>query len=69
MTSSESRGRPCATGPARDDIDAGEAPGDTTGDNEEIRRLRKENKRLREPNEILKAATVFFAGELDPRNR
>ena len=51
------------------DIDAGEVPGVTTGDNEEIRRLRKENKRLRESNEILKAATVFFAGELDPRNR
>lgn len=32
-------------------------------------RLRKENKRLREANEILKKATVFFAGELDPRNR
>ncbi|MDO5366842.1 transposase [Kocuria sp.] len=51
------------------DIDAGDAPGVTTGDNEEIRRLRKEIKRLRESNEILKAATVFFAGELDPRNR
>lgn len=51
------------------DIDAGEAPGVTTGENEEIQRLRKENKRLRESNEILKAATVFFAGELDPRNR
>ena len=31
--------------------------------------LTKEIKRLRESNEILKAATVFFAGELDPRNR
>lgn len=61
--------RPCATGPARGDIDAGEVPGVTTGENEEIRRLRKENKRLRESNEILKSATVFFAGELDPRNR
>lgn len=62
--------RRCATGPARGDIDAGDAPpGVTTGDNEEIRRLRKEIKRLRESNEILKAATVFFAGELDPRNR
>jgi transposase len=31
--------------------------------------LKAENKRLREDNEILRAATVFFAGELDPRNR
>ncbi|MGO2515787.1 MAG: transposase [Corynebacterium variabile] len=51
------------------DIDAKEIPGVTTGDNEKIQRLRKENKRLRESNEVLKAATVFFAGELDPRNR
>ena len=48
------------------DIDAGEAPGVTTGDNEEIQRLRKENKQLRESNEILKAATVFFAGGTRP---
>ncbi|WP_312777209.1 hypothetical protein [Corynebacterium variabile] len=51
------------------DIDAGELPGVITGDNEEIRRLRRENNRLRESNEILKAATVFFARELDPRSR
>ncbi|WP_417289050.1 transposase [Corynebacterium variabile] len=51
------------------DIDVGEAPGVTTGENEEIQRLREENKQLRESNEILKAAAVFFAGELDPRNR
>ena len=35
----------------------------------EIKTLKAENKRLREDNEILRAATVFFAGELDPRNR
>jgi transposase len=33
---------------------------------EEIRKLRKENSELRRANEILKAASVFFAGELDP---
>jgi transposase len=33
---------------------------------EEIRRLRKENYELRRANEILKAASVFFAKELDP---
>lgn len=50
------------------DIDAGEAPGVTTGDNEEIQRLRTENKQLRESNEILKAATVFFAGNSTPES-
>lgn len=50
------------------EIDAGHVPGVTTEENEEMARLRKENRRLREANEILKKATVFFAGELDPRN-
>ena len=33
---------------------------------EEIRKLRCENFELRRANEILKAASVFFPGELDP---
>jgi transposase len=33
---------------------------------EEIRKLRRENMELRRTNEILKAASLFFAGELDP---
>jgi transposase len=33
---------------------------------EEIKKLRRENYELRRANEILKAASVFFAGELDP---
>jgi transposase len=33
---------------------------------EEIRKLRRELFELRRTNEVLKAATVFFAGELDP---
>ena len=32
-------------------------------------KLEAENKRLREDVAILRAATTFFAGELDPRNR
>ncbi|HEY1690175.1 MAG TPA: transposase [Solirubrobacteraceae bacterium] len=32
----------------------------------EIKALRKEVAQLRRANEILKAASVFFAGELDP---
>lgn len=54
---------------AQAQVDAGQRPGVTTEENEEIKRLQAENRRLREDNEILKAATVFFAGELDPRNR
>jgi transposase len=34
---------------------------------DELARLRGEVKELRRANEILKAASVFFAGELDPR--
>jgi transposase len=33
---------------------------------DEIKALRKEVAQLRRANEILKAASVFFAGELDP---
>ncbi|WP_189595950.1 hypothetical protein [Streptomyces pilosus] len=35
---------------------------------EELRR-REENKRQREVNEVLESAMIFFARELDPRNR
>ena len=51
------------------EVDGGEVPGVTTQENEEIRRLRAENRRLREDNEVLRRASIFFAGELDPRNR
>lgn len=37
----------------------------SAAEREEIRRLRKENYELRRANEILKAASVFFATELD----
>ena len=36
---------------------------------EEIKKLRKENFELRRANEILKAASVFFAAELDRPQR
>lgn len=51
------------------DVNAGIRSGATTDDQAELKRLKAENRRLREDNEILRAATVFFAGELDPRNR
>ncbi len=38
----------------------------TTQEREEIRQLRREVFDLRRANEILKAASVFFAKELDP---
>jgi transposase len=37
----------------------------TSDERAEIRRLKRENFELRRTNEILKAASVFFAGELD----
>jgi transposase len=51
------------------DVNAGARPGVTSDDQAEIKRLKAENRRLQEDIEILRAATVFFAGELDPRNR
>ena len=51
------------------DIDAGRREGLTTEESEEIKRLKAENRRLREDVAVLKAATSFFVGELDPRNR
>jgi len=37
----------------------------TSEEREEIKRLKRENFELRRANEILKAASVFFATELD----
>ena len=37
----------------------------TSEEREEIKRLRQENFELRRANEILKAASVFFANQLD----
>ena len=51
------------------EVDAGLRPGATSEESEEIKKLRAENRRLREDVAILRAATSFFAGELDPRNR
>ena len=51
------------------EVDAGQRSGVTTEELEEIKKLKAENRRLREDVAILRAATSFFAGELDPRNR
>jgi transposase len=46
-------------------VDAGTRPGTATEESAELRRLRSENRELRRANEILKAASAFFAAELD----
>ena len=48
-------------------IDAGSCPGTTTGDAQKIRELEAEVRELKRANEILFAASSFFARELDPR--
>src|SRR5215218_2427311 len=51
------------------EIDAGGRPGATSAELAEIKTLKAKVRRLEEDNAILRSATVFFAGELDPRNR
>lgn len=47
------------------EVDGGRRAGITTDENDELRRLRRENAELRRANGILKAASAFFAAELD----
>jgi len=47
------------------EVDAGARPGVSSEESAEIRRLKRENAELRRANEILKAASAFFAAELD----
>ena len=51
------------------DIDEGTRDGVTSADHAEIKRVKVENTHLREDVAILRAATSFFVGGLDPRNR
>ena len=46
-------------------VDAGQRAGASTDESAELKRLRRENAELRRANEILKAASAFFAAELD----
>jgi transposase len=47
----------------QDDVDSGRRSGMTTEERDELTRLRKECKVLREERDILKRATAFFAKE------
>lgn len=50
----------------RAEVDAGERPGVSSVEHDELKRLRRENAELRRANEILKTASAFFAAaELD----
>jgi transposase len=50
-------------------VDQGQRLGPSSEELAEIKRLRAENRDLKEANEILKAASISFARELDPRRR
>ena len=50
-------------------IDTAQLPGTTSAEQQRIKELERENRDLKEANEILKAASIFFARELDPRRR
>ena len=50
-------------------VDDGELDGVTTDEREELRRLRRENRRLREEREILKKAAAWFAQETESTPR
>ena len=51
----------------RAEIDAGQKPGMSSADAARIAELEREVRDLRRANDILKAASVFFATELDGR--
>jgi transposase len=49
---------------AQAEVDDGQRPGTTTEDRKKIAELERENRELRRANEILKAASAYFAREL-----
>jgi transposase len=51
------------------EIDSGLQPGTSMADAQRIVELEREVRELRRANDILKAASVFFATELDGRPR
>ena len=51
------------------EVDGGRRSGVGSEEAARIKELERENKELRRANEILKAASAFFARELDPQPR
>jgi transposase-like protein len=52
------------------DVDSGRKPGITTDDRERLKALERENRELRQANEILRKASAYFAqAELDRRQK
>jgi transposase len=51
------------------EVNAGRRAGTTSADAVRIAELERENRELRRANDILKAASIFFATELDGRPR
>jgi transposase len=49
------------------EVDGGRRPGTTTDERARIKQLEQEVRELKRANEILLAASSFFARELDPR--
>jgi transposase len=49
------------------EVDSGQRSGPTSDDRKRIAELEREVRELRRANEILKAASAYFARELDPR--
>ncbi|MDQ6876321.1 MAG: transposase [Candidatus Dormibacteraeota bacterium] len=49
------------------EVDGGQRPGVPTAERRRIAELEREVRELRRANDILKAASAFFARELDPR--
>lgn len=47
------------------EVDEGQRPGLSTAESVKVAELRREVRELRRANEILKAASAFFAAELD----
>jgi transposase len=53
----------------RAEVDTGQRAGVSTEESVELKRLRRENAELKRANAILKAASSFFAAELDRPQR
>lgn len=51
------------------EVDSGQRRGTSTADGQRIVELERDVRELRRANDILRAASIFFAGELDPKSK